>query len=205
MPNRYKCILLFGAPGSGKGTQGKVLGTVPGYFHCACGDVFRNIDIHSEIGKIFYEYSSRGQLVPDDVTVKIWQEAIHSRTVTNEYKPKLDMLILDGIPRTLEQAKIMDEYIDVLQVVHLVCRNEEAMFQRLRRRALKDNRHDDADEKVIRKRWEIYQAETQPVLEHYAPEMIAEVDAVNSPTQVLRETLDIVMPIQDAHFVKFQG
>ena len=56
MPERYKTILLFGAPGSGKGTQGKVLGTVPGFYHCACGDVFRSIDITTELGKIFYEY-----------------------------------------------------------------------------------------------------------------------------------------------------
>ena len=74
--SRYKTILLLGAPGAGKGTQGKVLGTIPGFYHCACGDVFRNIDITSQLGRVFYEYSSRGELVPDEITVKMWAENI---------------------------------------------------------------------------------------------------------------------------------
>ena len=56
---RYKSILLFGAPGSGKGTQGKILGSIPNFFHCACGDVFRNLTIESEIGRTFVDYSSK--------------------------------------------------------------------------------------------------------------------------------------------------
>ena len=65
---KYRTILLFGAPGSGKGTQGKILGTVPGYFHFACGDAFRNLRIEDPMGKAFIEYSSEGQLVPDETT-----------------------------------------------------------------------------------------------------------------------------------------
>src|SRR5277367_6683573 len=98
MPERYKTVLLFGAPGTGKGTQGKILGTIPGFFHCSCGDVFRSIDIHSELGRIFYEYSSRGELVPDDVTIKMWAANINARAVIGVYKPAVDLLILDGIP-----------------------------------------------------------------------------------------------------------
>ncbi len=203
--DRYKSILLFGAPGSGKGTQGKVLGTIPGFYHCACGDVFRNLDIHSELGKIFYEYSSRGELVPDEVTVRMWAENIHAHAVIGHYKPHSDLLVLDGIPRTLEQAKIMDEHIDVLLVIHLVCNDEEEMIQRLRRRALKSNRHDDADIKVIRHRWEVYEKETAPVLEHYPDDIVVDVDAMNSPAQVLHDILDFVVPAQNAHFAKFVG
>jgi adenylate kinase len=205
MSDRYKTALLFGAPGAGKGTQGKILGSIPGHFHCACGDVFRSIDIRSELGKVFYEYSSRGQLVPDDVTVRIWKESIHARTITREYKPRQDLLVLDGIPRTREQAKLMDQHIEVLRIVHLVCRDEQAMMERLRRRALKENRHDDADEKVIRRRWEVYASETRPVLEHYSADLVCEVDAVASPVRVLRSVLDIILPIQEAHFAAFQG
>ncbi len=62
---RYKTILLFGAPGAGKGTQGKILGKVPGFYHLACGDVFRSLDMGSDLGRSFMEYSSRGELVPD--------------------------------------------------------------------------------------------------------------------------------------------
>src|SRR5690554_3491712 len=111
---RYKSVLLFGAPGAGKGTQGRVLGSVPGFYHFACGDVFRSIDIHSELGRVFYEYSSRGELVPDDVTIKMWAENMHARRIIGSYKPRIDLLVLDGIPRTLEQARLLDQYVDVL-------------------------------------------------------------------------------------------
>jgi adenylate kinase len=199
----YKSILLFGAPGAGKGTQGKVLGTIPGFYHCACGDVFRNLDIKSELGSIFYDYSSRGELVPDEVTVKMWAENIQAHAVIGDYKPTKDLLVLDGIPRTIEQAKLMDEHIKVLSVIHLSCNNEKEMFERLRRRALKSNRHDDADTKVIRHRWEVYEQETAPVLQHYPKDMVVDIDSLNSPAQVLHDILDVVVPAQNAHFARF--
>ncbi len=202
---RYKTVLLFGAPGAGKGTQGKILGTIPGFYHCACGDVFRNIDIHSDLGRIFYEYSSRGELVPDDVTVKMWATAIRAHTILGQYKPHADLLILDGIPRTLEQADLMDEHIEVLRIIHLHCNDERAMFERLRRRALKENRHDDADEKVIRRRWQVYEQETAPVLGHYDPALIHKVDSIGSPGQVLLDILREIVPIQNKHFAEFEG
>ena len=161
MPHRYKTVLLFGAPGAGKGTQGTILGYVPGFYHSSTGDIFRSIDINSELGRVFYEYSSRGELVPDEVTVKMWAESIHAHTVLSDYKPRQDLLILDGIPRTGHQAELMHEHIDVLKVIHLVCSDQEQMFERLRRRALKENRFDDADEKVILRRWAVYETETE--------------------------------------------
>jgi adenylate kinase len=201
--DRYKSILLFGAPGAGKGTQGKVLGTIPGFYHCACGDVFRNLNIKSELGSIFYEYSSRGELVPDEVTVKMWAENIKAHAVIGDYKPSKDLLLLDGIPRTLEQAKLMDDYINVLSVIHLSCNDEDEMIERLRRRALKSNRHDDADTKVIRNRWEVYERETAPVLQHYPKDMVVEIDSLNSPAQVLHDILNHVVPAQNKHFAGF--
>ncbi|MCC6579316.1 MAG: nucleoside monophosphate kinase [Phycisphaeraceae bacterium] len=205
MADKYKTILLFGAPGSGKGTQGKVLGSVPGYYHCSCGDVFRNMDVNSELGKVFLQYSTKGLLVPDDFTVKLWQDAINKHAASGKYKPNRDLLILDGIPRTLAQAQIMDDLIDVLVVVHLVCHDQEKMIDRLRRRALKENRKDDADENVIRKRWSVYEAETQPVLGHYPQSLIAEVDAVQTPGQVLRDALNVVLPIHEKAFPPYAG
>ncbi|MEQ9453973.1 MAG: nucleoside monophosphate kinase [Phycisphaeraceae bacterium] len=203
--NRYKTMLLFGAPGAGKGTQGAILGRIPGFYHCSCGDVFRSIDVQSELGKIFYEYSSRGQLVPDEVTVKMWAQVIKAHTVLSQFKPHFDLLILDGIPRTLEQAKLMDEHIDVLKIVHLVCNDEKEMFARLRKRALKDNRHDDADEKVIRKRWRVYEEETAPVLAHYPQDRVIPIDSLGSPAGILHDILKVVVPIQQKHFDAFDG
>lgn len=201
--DRFKTILLFGAPGAGKGTQGNILGAIPGYYHCACGDVFRNIDISSDLGKQFYEYSSRGELVPDEVTVKMWARAIKAHQFLGDYKPAVDLLVLDGIPRTAHQAHLMDEYIDVLKIVHLVCNNESAMVKRLRRRALKENRMDDADEKVIHHRWKVYENETLPVLEHYDKDLIVPVDSLGSPAAVLHDILDVVVPVQNLHFAGY--
>jgi adenylate kinase len=202
---KFKTVLLFGAPGAGKGTQGAILGRIPGFYHCSCGDVFRNIDIGTDLGRQFYEYSSRGQLVPDDITVKMWAQALRARTILGDYKPSADLLILDGIPRTLEQAVIMDQHIQVLKVIHLSCDNEEEMFERLRKRALKSNRHDDADERVIRRRWEVYSRETAPVLRHYPADRIVEIDSIGSPGRVLHDILDHVVPQQDRHFQHFDG
>jgi len=195
---RFKTVLLFGMPGAGKGTQGAILGRIPGFFHFSCGDAFRNLDITSELGRKFYEYSSRGELVPDELTINIWREAVKAHTVLGAYKPRADLLVLDGIPRTRHQAEMMDEFMQVLQVVHLVCSDEQAMFDRLRRRALKDNRYDDADERVIRKRWEVYEQETAPVLNHYDSGIIVEVDSIGSPARVLHDVLDYLVPTQEA-------
>lgn len=201
---RYGTVLLIGAPGAGKGTQGAILGRIPGFYHCACGDVFRNIDITSEVGNIFYQYSSRGDLVPDDITVKMWANAINAHKMLGDYKPTKDLLILDGIPRTVEQARIIDNHIDVLKILYLTCDDEEAMFQRLRRRALKENRPDDAEESVIRKRWAVYEEETLPVLEHYDPDLIVNIDSIGVPAIILRDIVDVVAPIQNKHFAAYE-
>jgi len=202
---RYKTVLLFGAPGAGKGTQGKILGTIPGFFHTSCGDVFRRINPYTELGKVFYEYSSRGELVPDDVTVRMWAESIHALEFLGDYKPQYDLLILDGIPRTVEQAKLIEEYVDVLMVLHLVCEDRKAMIERLQRRALKQNRLDDADERVISKRWDVYEKETRPVLDFYHNERIFNINSIGSPAMILTEILEHVAPLQNDLFVQFEG
>ncbi|MCU0688845.1 MAG: nucleoside monophosphate kinase [Phycisphaerales bacterium] len=197
---RYRTILLFGPPGAGKGTQGKILGHIPGFYHLSCGDVFRNVDVNSALGRTFIEYSSKGLLVPDEPTVQMWSQHMHARTVMSIYKPSVDLLVLDGIPRNPNQAKILEKHIKVLKIIHLVCPDEDKMIERLRRRAIKENRFDDAREDVIRKRWDVYKQETYPVLECYDKSLIAEVDAMGSPGEVLIEVLRQVVPVQDAHF-----
>jgi adenylate kinase len=200
MTERYKSVLLFGAPGVGKGTQGKILGKIPGFFHLACGDVFRSLDMTSDLGKQFLAYSSRGELVPDELTIEMWRQNMHAQTVLSLYKPKQDLLVLDGIPRNVAQAKALQKSLAVLKVIHLSCGDEEAMMLRMRRRALKENRLDDADDKVIRHRFEVYHRETHPVLEYYPPSTVVNIDAVGSPAQVFMRVLDVVVPVQDAHF-----
>lgn len=200
MPNRYKTVLLLGAPGAGKGTQGKILGQIPGFFHLACGDVFRSLDTTSDLGAKFLDYSSRGELVPDALTIEMWRQNMHAQTVLSLFKPKVDLLVLDGIPRNLGQAEALSPHLDVLSIIHLVCPDLDAMVQRMKKRAIKENRLDDADERVIRRRFEVYDRETSPVLGHYPAELVTEVSAMGSPAEVLEHVLEAVVPVQNKHF-----
>jgi adenylate kinase len=189
---RYRTYLLFGAPGSGKGTQGKALGMVPRFFHCACGDVFRSLDTRTKLGQAFVYYSSRGELVPDSICLELWKDSISGAVETHRFKPELDALLLDGIPRNLSQAELMESLIEVVKVFHLSCPDRSTLVERLRKRALKDNRLDDANEAVICKRLETYEMETKPLLGYYAPELIHTIDATLSPARVLWEILGVI-------------
>ncbi len=186
---KYRSILLFGAPGAGKGTQGKILGVIPNFFHCACGDVFRNLRTDSPLGKIFLEYSSRGELVPDAPAIELWRQFIESSIQIGRFHPAHDMLVLDGIPRNLAQAKILDEVLDVVGVFYLYCNNFDSLVARIQRRAIKENRLDDANLEVIRQRLQIYEAETKPVLSFYGAELVHKIDADQSPAKVLGDIL----------------
>ncbi|MEY2562024.1 MAG: adenylate kinase [Verrucomicrobiota bacterium] len=189
---KYHTYLLFGAPGSGKGTQGRTLGSIPRFFHCACGDVFRSIDTRTKVGRAFLDYSSKGELVPDEVTVELWKAQIDAAVNSHVFKPDIDILVLDGIPRNVGQAKIMDDLIDVQKVFHLSCPNRDALFARLKKRALKDNRLDDANEEVIKRRLATYEAESKPVLSYYGQDRITCIDATQPPAKVLLHILESV-------------
>ncbi|MBA2622837.1 MAG: nucleoside monophosphate kinase [Chthoniobacterales bacterium] len=196
---KYQTYLLFGPPGSGKGTQGKTLGTIPRFFHCACGDVFRSIDTRTKVGRAFLDYSSKGQLVPDEITVELWKARIDAAVDGHEFKPDIDTLVLDGIPRNVGQAKIMDELIDVEKVFHLSCPNREALFTRLKKRALKDNRLDDANEDVIQRRLATYETESKPILSYYGQKRVTCIDATEPPAKVLLHILESLNGVNGQH------
>jgi adenylate kinase len=189
---KYRTILLFGAPGSGKGTQGKILGSIPNFFHFACGDAFRNLRIDDPIGRVFIEYSSRGQLVPDEPTINLWAKNIQASTLDGEFHPDRDTLVLDGIPRNSRQAEMLKDTLEVKAVFNLTCSDQDKMVERLQRRALRENRLDDANLEVIKKRLDTYEKETRPVLDYYGPKLVHNIDSTQPPLHVLRQILDIL-------------
>src|SRR5438105_2689032 len=195
---RYKSVLLFGAPGSGKGTQGKIIGTIPGFFHTACGDIFRSLDLNDDMGRTFWDYSSRGELVPDEFTVKLWKRYIRGMEMIHQFHPATEILVLDGIPRNVEQAKLLEDTLDVTKIIHLQCSDLAKMVERLRRRALKENRFDDANDEVIHKRLMVYDVETKPVLDYYSEDKIERIDATMSQIRVLSEIIRILVPLKEA-------
>jgi adenylate kinase len=196
---RYKSILLFGAPGSGKGTQGKIIGAIPGFYHSATGDIFRSLDLQSEMGRIFWEYAGKGKLVPDEITIRLWRQYIKGMEMVNQFHPDSEILVLDGIPRNLKQAQLLDDTIDVVKVIHLICPDMSKMVERLRRRALRENRFDDASDEVIRRRLEVYDRDTKPVLGYYPPDKILRVEATMSQIRVLTQLVDCLTPLKEQH------
>jgi len=168
MEETFRSILLFGPPGVGKGTQGKILGTVPGFFH--------------------------------QLTVRIWKKALHAYVALSRFKPREDLLVLDGIPRNVEQTELVKDHLDILKVVHMKCSDEEDMIHRMRRRAIRENRADDGNEDVVRRRFEVYRERSAPLLACFPSEMIAEVDANGSPAEVLQAILKCLIPTQNEHF-----
>jgi adenylate kinase len=200
MLDKYRSVLLFGPPGVGKGTQGKILGNIPGFFHLSVGDVFRSIDIGSDDGRLIYQYSSQGKLVPDELTVSIWKKALNAYVALSRYKPREDLLVLDGIPRNVVQTKLVEDHLDIRKIIHLKGNDEEEMVHRMRRRAIRENRPDDANEEVVRHRFKVYREVSAPVLDQYPTEKIAEVSAIGSPAEVLQKILSCLIPTQNELF-----
>jgi adenylate kinase len=193
----YQTILLFGAPGSGKGTQGKIIGTIPGFMHSSTGDIFRSLDLQSDVGRKFWEYAGRGQLVPDEFTIDLWKQYIKGLEYINQFHPESEILVLDGLPRNLTQKKLLDDTLDVQAIIYL--RAEKAkMVERLRRRALKENRFDDASDEVINRRMDVFEKETRPVLDAYPPKIVHRIDATMSQIRILNKIVEVIVPLKEA-------
>jgi len=195
MSARHRAILLFGAPGAGKGTQGKIIGQVPNFVHYSCGDAFRSLRVDSPLGRVFVEYASKGQLVPDEPTIELWKQSIQGLIATGRFNPDADTLVLDGIPRNPRQVELMAELIEVKAIFNLFCPQMDKLVGRLQRRALKENRLDDANVDVIRARLETNKRETRAVLDCYPDTIIHQIDSTQEPLLVLLDILRVIARI----------
>jgi adenylate kinase len=184
---KYRAILLFGMPGSGKGTQGSALGQLPDFVHISMGDVFRKIPKFGKFGQEITSYTSRGVLVPDDLTVRIWERHIQILEMQELLLPGQHTLLLDGVPRNYGQAERLNHSLDVIQIFHLIMNDIVKVSERLKSRALLENRLDDMNEEVIRRRLQTYREETFQTLSFYPPELVYDIDAGQSPIEVLRD------------------
>lgn len=195
---KYQAILFFGAPGSGKGTQGQMVGQIPGFLHTSTGDLFRALDKTSELGKVFVEYSTKGLLVPDDFTIKLWKQHMDNLVKAGKFNPASNLVIMDGVPRNVNQAKLLEDAIDVKKIIYLETADIDKMVMRLKKRAINSGRADDADEKVIRNRMTVYAKETAPVLACYDKNVVASIEADQSIIRVFSEVVAALVPVKEA-------
>ena len=158
-------VIIFGAPGSGKGTQSEVLIEKYGFDHVSTGDLLRAaIKNETELGTAAKQYMDAGQLVPDELIIGLIEKVLEER------KPKVG-LILDGFPRTIPQADALAELFakydtSVHAVLDLQVADEE-LVERLLKRGQDSGRSDDNLE-TIQKRLAVYHAQTAPLAQYYA-------------------------------------
>jgi len=193
---KLRTILLFGSPGAGKGTQGIILGSIPTYLHVSSGDLFRDLSVQNPLGQTFLDYAGKGQLVPDEPTIKLWHDDIENRIRNGIFNPETDTLLLDGIPRNTAQAQLLDDKLNVVGVLNLFCKDLDIMVERLQARALREDRLDDANLDTIRNRLKVYEAETRPVLEHYGDDLVHTIDSTQTPVRVLRDVLAVLADLE---------
>ena len=185
----FRAILLFGAPGSGKGTLGKFLSSAGNHCHLSSGDLFRGLSPESPAGQLFHSYASKGLLIPDAATIQIWHHFVHGLIATNQYFPSQQLLLLDGLPRTKEQAELLEKYVHIEQIIVLEVKDTQKLIKRIQRRALLEKRTDDMDTEVLQTRLEVYRKSTLQVLSHYPEEIISCFNAEQKPLEVLRDVL----------------
>ena len=158
-------IVLFGKPGAGKGTQAEFLKERYNLIHLSTGDIFRyNIKNDTDLGKLARSYMDNGDLVPDEVTIKMLQDAV-------EKNPDTKGFLFDGFPRTLAQAQALDAFLatkswEVTATIALEA-DDEILIQRLLERGKTSGRVDDQDEEKIRNRYQEYNEKTAPLMEYY--------------------------------------
>ena len=190
-----RSILIFGPPGSGKGTLGKFLSSAGNHFHLSSGDIFRGLSPESPAGKIFHKWSGKGKLVPDEVTIQIWRHYVDGLIATNCYFPYEQFLLLDGVPRTVRQADLIAPQIKLMNILVLEVKEVDVLIKRLERRALIEHRMDDFDEEILKTRMQVYEDETVELLNHYPKELISRFNGDQPPLNVLRDVLVKLSPL----------
>jgi adenylate kinase len=208
-------VILMGPPGAGKGTHAKPLGMNLGIPHISTGDLFReNIRNQTPLGQKAKTYIDAGKLVPDEVVLDMLFERISQPDCKTGY-------ILDGFPRTVPQAEALDQRLKSAHVIavnlnvpdallverisgRLACKDCGKPYHKKYNPPIKSNecdvcqgvlyQRDDDKEEILKKRLEVYRAQTEPLIQYYGKQkdVLREVDAVHAPDEVFHLVMDAV-------------
>jgi adenylate kinase len=177
-------IILIGAPGCGKGTQGAILSTRKGMPKVATGELLRAaVGDETPLGKKAMPYMDEGLLVPDEIILGLIEEVLEKREAS-------DGIVMDGFPRTVPQAEAIDRLLNargaqVDDVLHFTVPKEE-LIRRLLGRALREGRSDDT-EVAIQRRLQVYAEQTEPLISYYRSRgKLTEIQGVGSIEDIAR-------------------
>lgn len=203
-----KNLVFLGAPGAGKGTQAKRISEKYGIPHISTGDILRaNIKAGTELGKLAKSYIDKGALVPDEVIIKVMESRLAKADCKNGY-------LLDGFPRTIEQAKALDKITDVTLAVNIVVDNDAVVARIAGRRmcvcgesyhvsahpsdvcdkcGAKLYQRDDDKEETVKSRLEVYERQTAPLIEYYSAKgVLRDVDGMKDVADVTSEIVKVI-------------
>lgn len=184
-------LVLFGPPGSGKGTQSVKLQEKYNLLHISTGDLFRmNMRENTPLGLEAKKYINAGNLVPDEITIGMMNKKI-------EEHPEVEGFIFDGFPRTAKQAEALDDFLNqretpVSKMIALNVEKEE-LVKRLLLRGKDSGRADDGDESIIRNRIQVYNEKTLPVASYYDKQgKYTEVDGIGSIEEIFDRICQVI-------------
>jgi len=189
---RPRAFYLIGPPASGKGTHGRIIGSLPGFFHFSMGQAFRTWQPRDdrEIQTLVeaHEITSQGQLASDELAYRIFLDCYSGICSARKFRPHADILILDGIPRRASQAKWLADRVECLKVLLLEC-PRDVILERVKKRAMAEGRADDTVA-VLSTRMDVYYQELEPLLGSFAPSQISRISSHRSPVTVLKHLLE---------------
>ena len=184
-------LILFGKPGSGKGTQAEFVKQKYDLVHISTGDVFRfNISKNTELGELAKSYMDKGDLVPDQVTIKILEAEV-------EKFPNANGFIFDGFPRTSTQAQILDDFLNsknmsISMTIALEV-DENLLIDRLINRGKDSGRTDDQDKSKIQNRFDEYNKKTAPLIDYYKSQnKFFEIDGIGEINDISNRIFDVI-------------
>jgi adenylate kinase len=184
-------LILFGKPGSGKGTQAEFVKNKYDLIHISTGDVFRyNISKKTDLGLLAKSYMEKGDLVPDNVTIKMLEAEVNK-------SPNANGFIFDGFPRTTLQAEILDEFLlsNELSITMTIALevDENILIERLIKRGKDSGRVDDQDRSKIENRFDEYNKKTSIFINYYKSQnKFFQIDGIGGISEISERIYNVI-------------